>query len=43
MMMAFRAQKGQIVDASIVKVPIQRNNREENQRIKEGEDPRVWK
>ena len=26
----FRAQKGQIIDASIVKVPVQRNSREEN-------------
>ena len=32
----FRAQKGQIVDASIVRVPIQRNNREENEQIKAG-------
>ena len=31
----FTARKGQIVDASIVSVPIQRNNREENARIKE--------
>ena len=38
----FRAQKGQIVDASIVRVPIQRNSREENQRIKEGEAPEDW-
>ncbi|MDR3629954.1 MAG: IS5/IS1182 family transposase, partial [Desulfocapsaceae bacterium] len=38
----FRAQKGQIVDASIVRVPIQRNNREENQRIKEGKKPGNW-
>jgi hypothetical protein len=31
-----RTQKGQIIDASIVKVPIQRNSRKENQQIKEG-------
>ena len=35
----FSARKGQIVDASIVSVPIQRNSREENSRIKEGEIP----
>ena len=35
----FTARKGQIVDASIVSVPIQRNSREENARIKEGEVP----
>ena len=38
----FRAQKGQIVDASIVRVPIQRNSREENQQIKDGKEPEDW-
>lgn len=38
----FQARKGQIVDASIVSVPIQRNSREENRQIKEGEVPRDW-
>ena len=38
----FRAQKGQIVDASIVRVPIQRNSREENEQIKAGEQPADW-
>jgi transposase, IS5 family len=38
----FRAQKGQIVDASIVRVPIQRNSRDENQQIKEGKEPEDW-
>lgn len=38
----FSARKGQIVDASIVSVPIQRNSREENARIKEGEVPEDW-
>ena len=38
----FTARKGQIVDASIVSVPIQRNNREENARIKKGEVPPDW-
>jgi IS5 family transposase len=38
----FAARKGQIVDASIVTVPIQRNSREENARIKEGDVPADW-
>ena len=35
----YKAQKGQIVDASFVDVPKQRNNREENRQIKQGEIP----
>jgi IS5 family transposase len=38
----FTARKGQIVDASIVSVPIQRNSREENKQIKEGDVPEGW-
>jgi len=38
----FSARKGQIVNASIVPVPKQRNSREENQRIKQGEVPEGW-
>jgi IS5 family transposase len=38
----FTAMKGQIVDASIVNVPKQRNSREENAKIKEGEIPENW-
>ena len=38
----FWARKGQIVDASIVPVPRQRNRREENRQIKEGEIPEDW-
>jgi len=38
----FTAKKGQIVDASIVSVPIQRNSREENKLIKEGRVPEDW-
>jgi IS5 family transposase len=38
----FSARKGQIVDASIVPVPRQRNRREENRRIKQGEVPADW-
>jgi IS5 family transposase len=36
------ALKGQIVDASIVNVPKQRNSREENSQIKEGKVPDNW-
>ena len=38
----FLARKGQIVDASIVPVPKQRNSREENKGIKQGEIPEDW-
>lgn len=38
----FQARKGQIVDASIVKVPIQRNSRDENKQIKNGRQPEGW-
>ena len=38
----FSARKGQIVDASIVPVPKQRNSREENKQIKQGEVPEDW-
>ena len=36
------APGGQIIDASIVAVPKQRNSREENARIKAGETPAGW-
>lgn len=35
----FTARKGQIVDATIVRVPVQRNSREENAAIKAGKPP----
>ena len=38
----YQARKGQIVDASIVPVPTQRNTRDENARIKAGEVPPEW-
>ncbi len=38
----FAAQKGQIIDATIVSAPKQRNSREENKQIKEGETPEAW-
>lgn len=36
------AQKGQIIDATIVRVPVQRNSRDENKRIKDGGVPEDW-
>ncbi len=38
----FTAKKGQIIDASIIASPIQRNSRDENARIKQGEAPEDW-
>ncbi|MCF8067439.1 MAG: IS5 family transposase [Desulfobacterales bacterium] len=38
----FSAQKGQIVDASIIAAPKQRNSRDENKEIKEGRTPEDW-
>jgi transposase, IS5 family len=35
-------RSGQIIDASIILVPIQRNSREENAKIKNGEVPADW-
>jgi transposase, IS5 family len=35
----FQAMKGQIIDATIVSTPKQRNSREENKQIKEGQSP----
>jgi IS5 family transposase len=34
--------KGKLVDASIVEVPIQRNSRDENKELKEGNIPQEW-
>jgi len=39
----FAAKRGQIVDASIVQTPRQRNTREENKQIKNGETPEEWR
>jgi len=38
----FEARKGQIVDASIVSVPKQKNNRDQNAKIKSGEEVDGW-
>ncbi|MFC6839141.1 IS5 family transposase [Xanthomonas theicola] len=38
----FIARGGQIVDASIVSAPIQRNTPEENAQIKQGQKPQGW-
>ena len=37
------ARGGQIIDATFVPVPIQRNTKEENEKLKEGEVPEEWK
>ena len=39
----YLAMGGQIIDASIVPVPKQRNSRDENAKIKEGATPEGWK
>jgi transposase, IS5 family len=38
----YYAKKGQIVDASFVEVPRQRNTREENEQVKNGQTPDEW-
>jgi IS5 family transposase len=38
----FSARKGQIIDASIVEAPRQRNSRDENRQIKAGQTPEDW-
>ena len=38
----YQAMGGQIIDASIVAVPIQRNRRDDNEQIKRGETPDPW-
>jgi len=38
----FTAKKGQIIDATIVSAPRQRNNHDENKQIKEGNPPEEW-
>lgn len=38
----FAAKAGMIVDASIVEVPRQRNTKDENKQVKEGEVPQDW-
>jgi IS5 family transposase len=37
------ANTGQIIDASFVEVPRQRNTRDENKQVKKGEIPEAWK
>ncbi|NJN24259.1 MAG: transposase [Acaryochloridaceae cyanobacterium RL_2_7] len=38
----YTAQGEQIIDATLIPVPIQRNTREENEQIKRGEIPEIW-
>ena len=40
--LGYRARQGQLVDASLVSVPVQRNTREENAQLKAGEVPAPW-
>jgi IS5 family transposase len=37
-----QAKKGQIIDANIVNVPVQRNSREQNKQLKNNETPEEW-
>lgn len=39
----YSAKSGQIVDATLIPVPKQRNKREENEKIKKGDVPEEWK
>jgi len=39
----YAAKGGQIVDATLIPVPKQRNSHEENEQIKRGEPPEAWK
>lgn len=39
----YQAKEGQILDATLVPVPKQRNTREENELIKQGKTPEEWK
>jgi IS5 family transposase len=41
--MGFAARGGQIIDASFVQVPKQRNKKDENDQIKAGQTPEQWK
>lgn len=38
----YKARKGQIIDASFVEVPRQRNSRDENEEITQGKTPDAW-
>ena len=40
--LGYQARKGQLVDATLVPAPVQRNTREENACIKEGKTPAGW-
>jgi len=38
----FEAKRGQMVDATIINVPVQHNRKAENEQIKKGETPKDW-
>jgi hypothetical protein len=39
----YEPKEGQILDATLIAVPKQRNNKEENKMLKEGKIPEEWK
>jgi IS5 family transposase len=40
--MGYQAKRGQMVDATIIPVPVQHNSPEEKEKLKEGEIPESW-
>ncbi|MEO0801361.1 MAG: IS5 family transposase, partial [Cyanobacteria bacterium J06642_2] len=38
----YEAKEGQIVDATLIPVPLQRNSRKENEKLRKGEIPEEW-
>lgn len=38
----YTAKVGMIIDSSLIEAPKQRNNRDENKQIKNGETPEEW-
>ena len=40
--LGYKPKEGQILDATLIPVPKQRNNKEENKKIKEGKVPEEW-
>jgi len=38
----FKASKGQLIDATIIEVPIQHNSTQETEQIKKGQTPETW-
>jgi IS5 family transposase len=38
----YTVEVGQMVDATLIPVPVQRNTRQENKEVKEGKIPKQW-